>query len=581
MDSLKIMTCGSVDDGKSTLLGRLMHETGNIHKDQSTFLESFTNNADIDYSLLLDGLIDEKEQGITIDIAFKYFKLKNKQVMLIDSPGHKEYTKNMANAATFADVALILVDISKGVTNQTKKHLEIVSLFPNIQYKIICINKMDKVNFSKQEFLYTKKTITDYCNKKNIRIDKIIPISAINGDNVTKTSKSMKFYKEGTIFESLMNLKLKSQKQNKGSSIVRLVEFDGRSRRYFLENDDISYNKGDYLTNVYSQESARVKKIYHNFQQIENSNFYKNTVVEFSNDISINKGDTLVHKNSKAMVSNSFKAKIIWCSNNNLVKNKRYEFKFHSRSIKGFVSKASSTNVNKNSISTLQIETELKNIISTIDVNYYLSQLCINDLETHETVGFGYVIQNLDKGRNVVYEQLQSFEKNTYRCLWFTGLPASGKSSIASQLGRSLDKLGVKFYILDGDNLRSTVNKDLGFKQEDRIENNRRIAHIAKMFLDSGVLPIVTTISPDNNSRAFARSLFEKDKFSLIYIDTPLEECIRRDPKKLYSDKSKHVKNITGLHSNYDVPNDYELVLNTTELSVKQSVNRILKYLDF
>jgi len=348
VDSLKIMTCGSVDDGKSTLLGRLMHETGNIHKDQSTFLESFTNNADIDYSLLLDGLIDEKEQGITIDIAFKYFKLKNKQVMLIDSPGHKEYTKNMANAATFADVALILVDISKGVTNQTKKHLEIVSLFPNIQYKIICINKMDKVNFSKQEFLYTKKTITDYCNKKNIRIDKIIPISAINGDNVTKTSKSMKFYKEGTIFESLMNLKLKSQKQNKGSSIVRLVEFDGRSRRYFLENDDISYNKGDYLTNVYSQESARVKKIYHNFQQIENSNFYKNTVVEFSNDISINKGDTLVHKNSKAMVSNSFKAKIIWCSNNNLVKNKRYEFKFHSRSIKGFVFKVSSTNVKKN-----------------------------------------------------------------------------------------------------------------------------------------------------------------------------------------------------------------------------------------
>ena len=580
MDSLKIMTCGSVDDGKSTLLGRLIHETGNIYKDQSRYLESFANNSEMDYSLLLDGLIDEKEQGITIDIAFKYFKLKNKQVMLIDSPGHKEYTKNMANAATFADVALILVDISKGVRNQTKKHLEIVNLFPNIQYKIICINKMDKVNFSKQEFHDTKKTITDYCKRKDIRVDKIIPISAINGDNITKTSKSMKFYKEGTVFESLMNIKLKSQKRNKGSSIVRHVEFDGKSRRYFLENNDISFNRGDYLTNVYSEETAKVKKIYHNFQQIENSNFSKNTVVEFSNDISLNKGDSLVHTNSKVIVSNAFKAKIIWCSKNSLVKNKRYEFKFHSRSIKGFVSKASSTNINKNSISILQIETELKNIISTVDENYYLSQLCINDLDTHETVGFGYVIQNLDKGRNVVYKQLQNFEKNQNKCLWFTGLPASGKSSIASHLGKSLDKLGIKYYILDGDNLRSTVNKDLGFKQEDRIENNRRIAHIAKMFLDSGVLPIVTTISPNKMSRTFARSLFEKDKFSLIYVDTPLEECIRRDPKNLYNDKLKHVKNITGLHSNYDIPNDYELKLNTTELSIKQSVNRILKYLN-
>ena len=299
MDSLKIMTCGSVDDGKSTLLGRLIHETGNIYKDQSRYLESFTDNSEMDYSLLLDGLIDEKEQGITIDIAFKYFKLKNKQVMLIDSPGHKEYTKNMANAATFANVALILVDISKGVRNQTKKHLEIVNLFPNIQYKIICINKMDKVNFSKQKFLNTKKTITDYCKKKDIRVDKIIPISAINGDNITKTSKSMKFYNEDTVLESLINIKLKNQKQNKGSSIVRHVEFDGKRRRYFLENNDISFNKGDYLTNVYSEETAKVKKIYHNFQQIKNSNFSKNTVVEFSNDISINKGDSLVHTNSE------------------------------------------------------------------------------------------------------------------------------------------------------------------------------------------------------------------------------------------------------------------------------------------
>ena len=579
METLKIMTCGSVDDGKSTLLGRLIYETGNLYKDQSRYLENLAINSKIDYSLLLDGLIDEKEQGITIDLAFKYFTLRNNQVILIDSPGHKEYTKNMANAATFADVALILVDITKGVRNQTKKHLEIVNLFPNISKKIICINKMDKVNYSMKKFNDIKKELYDFSQRKNIVINNIIPISAVNGDNVIKTSKNMKSYKESSLLETIESINLNKNRKNFGSSIIRHVEFDGKNRRYFLENNDFSFKKGEYLLNVYSKERAKVKKIYNNFEEVESSKNFKNIVVEFNNDISINKGETLIHPNSKVLVSDAFKARIIWCSNDDLVKNKRYDFKFHSRSVKGFVSRTNKKNVIKNSVSEIQIELDRKNIISTFDENYYLSQLSINDLDTHETVGFGYIIQNLDKGRNVVYQQLQNFKDNQLKCLWFTGLPASGKSTIASELGKKLEKLGVNYYILDGDNLRTTLNKDLGFKKEDRIENNRRIAHIAKMFLECGVLPIVTTISPNNSSRAFARSLFEKEKFSLIFIDTPLEECIRRDPKNLYNDKLKQVKNVTGLHTNYDIPKDYEIKIETTELSIKKSVNKILKHL--
>jgi len=585
MKSINIMTCGSVDDGKSTLLGRLIYETDNLLEDQSDYLSKLNQkfakkDVEIDYSLLLDGLIDEKEQGITIDIAFKYFTLGNTQFTLIDSPGHKEYTKNMANAATFANAALILIDASKGISQQTKKHIEIVNMFPNIQYKVVCINKMDKIRYSKTKFFKLKKEIETYVSKNSFKIDEIIPISAVKGDNVLKKSSNMKFYSGKTLYQILVDLKLKSPNKKNGSAVVKFVDNSSGARTYFVENNEIDYKVGDIIKNVYTNESSKIKKIFHDSKNIQKQNSLKNTALQLQDQISISKGDSLILENNNALISDAFKSQIIWTGNDKLLKSKRYLFKFHSKSQYGFVSKSSNKSVNKNSISILNIELEDKLHIDTLSSNYHLSQFVIIDPDINKTVGFGNVSQNLDRGNTVIFKNLQKFNKNTYKCIWLTGLPSSGKSTIAEAFGKKLQKLNISYYIIDGDNIRSTLNKDLGFTKEDRIENNRRVAHLAKILFDSGIVPIVATVSPNESSRSFARSLFNKDEFALVHIDASLETCIKRDPKNLYSNKSKKIKNITGLHTNYDVPLDADLILDTEKLSVTQSVNRLLKLLN-
>ena len=585
MKSINIMTCGSVDDGKSTLLGRLIYETDNLLEDQSDYLSKLNQkfvkkDIEIDYSLLLDGLIDEKEQGITIDIAFKYFTLGNTQFTLIDSPGHKEYTKNMANAATFADAALILIDAFKGISQQTKKHIEIVNMFPNIQNKIVCINKMDKLHYSKEKYLDLKKEIEFFVKENNYSIDEILPISAVNGDNVLKKSKTMKFYRGKTLYQLLIDLNVKSSNKKNGSAAVKFVDNSSGSRTFFVQNNDISYKVGDVLKNVYTNERTKIKKIFHDNKNIQEQKSLKNTALQLKDQISISKGDSLVLDNMDVLVSDAFKAQIIWTGNENLLKRKRYLFKFHAKSEYGFVSKSSNKIISKNSISTLNIELENKVHVDTLSSNYHLSQLVIIDPGNNKTVGFGNISQNLDRGNTVIFKNLQDYGVNSFKCIWLTGLPSSGKSTIAEALGKKLKKENIPYYIIDGDNIRSTLNKDLGFTKEDRIENNRRVAHLAKILFDSGVVPIVATVSPNNSSRTFARSLFNENQFALIHIDASLETCIKRDPKNLYSNKSKKIKNITGMHTNYDIPLDADLVLNTEKLSVTQSVNRLFKLLN-
>jgi len=585
MKSISIMTCGSVDDGKSTLLGRLIYETDNLLVDQSEYLSKLNKryskkDIDIDYSLLLDGLIDEKEQGITIDIAFKYFTLDSTHFTLIDSPGHKEYTKNMANAATFADAAIILVDASKGITEQTRKHIEIVSMFPNITHKIVCINKMDKVNYSEETFNETIKELSKYLTKHRYSVQDILPVSATEGDNIFDKSTKMNFYKGKTLYQLLTNIKTKQKKLNSGASLVKFVNNNSGNRTYYLENIDVTYKKGDKLKNAYTNETSEIANIFHNYKSIESQDYLRNTSIQLKTDISINRGDTLVPVDKIPIISDTFKSKIIWTGDNQLLKSKSYLFKLHSKSIKGFISKTDIPNIIKNSKSIIQIELEEKAHISEINSNYYFSQLIIIDPDDNSTVGFGYIIQNLDRGVHVKQKQLQKFKSLPIKCIWLTGLPSSGKSTIAEAVGKKLEKLDISYYIIDGDNIRSTLNKDLGFSQEERIENNRRVANVARILFDAGVLPIVSTVSPNKSSRMFAKSLFRDNEFKLVYINTSIEECIRRDPKNLYSSKTKKNDNITGIGSNYDIPENYDLKIDTEHLSVLQCANRIVKLIN-
>lgn len=580
MQLVNIMTCGSVDDGKSTLFGRLLFETGNISYDQSDYLNSLNEkfkkkDVEIDYSLLLDGLIDEKEQGITIDIAFKYFTLKNNQFVLIDSPGHKEYTKNMANAATFADVALVLIDASKGLTSQTKKHIEIINMFPNIIETVFCINKMDKVNYSKTKFEEIENTLNKYLESNSFKPGKIIPISAARGDNVMYRSKNLKFYNQQTVFDFLTSLKINHKKNSNGGLVVKFIDNSTGKRLYGVEIFDMKINKGMTVFSTRTGEESKIKNIYQGLEKVEKLDS-RNAVFELSEEISINKGDVLTNKNQNKEITNAFKAKVIWCSEADLIKNKRYKFKFVNKEIYGFVSKTNIKTVKKNSVAVLNIELEEKNLVKPVNNNYNFSKLIVIDPESQDTIGFGYCVQNLDKGTFVRFQSVQKIDTKDIKCLWLTGLSGSGKSTIATNVRKELSKKGINSYIIDGDNIRSSLNKDLGFSNEDRIENNRRVAHLARILYEAGVVPIVATISPNKSSRSFARSLFGDNEFLLVHVKASIEECIKRNPKNLYNNKNKKVKNITGIGSKYEDPTNADLVVDTEKLSIKKSVELVI-----
>ncbi len=576
------MTCGNVDDGKSTLLGRLFFETGNITKDQSSYLDSKkVKESDIDYSLLLDGLIDEKSQGITIDIAFKYFRLERRPCIFIDSPGHKEYTRNMANAATFANVALVIFDITKPLSDQTKNHLEIVKTFPNIKKLILVYNKLDKLRYNETKYTNNKKEIDKYIKENNINVDFSIPVSALKGENITSKSEKMKFYNGPSLLDAINSIKFDAKKRSNYNVLpIQYISKFNDKIIYFTKNFGRTLSIGDEFENVNSNEKVKIKKIYSDGNTVSNVGNY-NIGLELSNNIDLSKGDILSNT-KKILFSNSFKAKLIVTSKEGLSLNKRYLIKFRHTEENGFIpNRESNRSLKVNSIGTNIIELERKVPLSGFDEIYDFSQILIIDKSSNETVAFGYVLYSLDKGIHIKKQKTVRFSKNFEpRAVWFTGLSGSGKTTLANEIGKQLKSLNVPFYIIDGDNIRQTLNQDLGFSKEDRLENNRRVAHLAKILIDANIIPIVSTISPNNESRQYAREIIGKENLSLVYLSTPLKVCIERDPKNLYSNKNKKIKNIPGLHTNYDVPLDADITLDTSTVSKQKATKEILNELN-
>jgi len=579
---INIMTCGNVDDGKSTLLGRFLFETNNISIDQSEYLKRIQQHflsknleQEIDYSMLLDGLIDEKKQGITIDIAFKFFKLGSREFVFIDSPGHQEYTKNMAHAATHANAALLIVDITNGFSEQTINHLNIISIFPNVENIIVCINKMDKVNYSKLKFNELVKKIQKYAEEKNIKIQNFIPVSGLMGENITSKSKKMKFYTGNCLYDLILNIpSISNNSPNWSYFKIQNIEKYKQDRIYHAQHYGKRIKINDTLVNQRTNQKVKIKNIYSNFKSVDNV-FRKSANLQFKNEIDITQGDILT-KNYEIAKSDSFKALIVASNGSGLIKNKRYLFQFDHFSSKGYISKIKK--IHNTYIYEFTVELESKSIFCDYKNAYELSKLMIIDISSNETMGFGYVMYKLDRGINVI-EQDTVFSNKFTDCktIWLTGLPASGKSTISNVLGEQLNKNNIKFYILDGDNLRSTINKNLGFSKEDRIENNRRVAYIAKVLNDAGVNAIVATVSPYKENRDLARDIIGQDNFIEVYVKASIETCISRDPKNLYS-SSKKIKNITGLHEDYEVPNDPGIVLETEKYTPKELAEDLLKF---
>ena len=584
LEQIKIMTCGNVDDGKSTLLGKIFLGTQNIYEDQLKEItiqsDKFRKNLQyIDYSLFLDGLLEEKTQGITIDLAFKYFKFQNKDFIIIDSPGHREFTKNTANACTLANVALVLVDVSKPLSNQTKKHLDLISHFPNIKYVVVCYNKMDKVFYNDKTYNSQKAKVEKYSKSINLKINKNIPISALNGDNIFFKSKKMKYSGE-TLLSVFANINLK--KANKiDDSILAVQDMSIRknSRVYYVKHYGITATTQKKYFNLRTQEEVILKEIY---KEGKKSKLLKNEngAIVLGSEISLTKHDVLSSSKSLGF-SNSFKARIVWCSKKELILSKRFKIKFRHGESNGFISKSNLKQTKENSISEVTVELETPLNIDSYEKNYDFSQFIVIDTQNNETAAFGYVLFNLDKGINVHSQKIKTFKSNFgEKTVWLTGLPASGKTTIANKLGEFMFKNKIPFIILDGDNIRNTINKDLGFTSQDRIENNRRIAHIAKLITDSGFFAIVSTVSPLEEIRNFARSIHDKNKFVEVYVKASIEECIKRDPKNLYGNKTKKINNITGIHSRYEAPKKPDLIIDTEKLNITKSKNLIIDFLD-
>ena len=604
---IKILTCGSVDDGKSTFIGRLLKDTGSILSDQKESLKNLskkfgTQGKEIDYALLVDGLAAEREQGITIDVAYRYLNVGNTRYILADSPGHEEYTRNVITAASNCDLAIVLVDIKKGLSQQTFRHIRILSLI-GIKHIIIALNKMDLIKYAKLPFQQVEKKILLFTQTLKFQTQKCIPISALKGDNILLKSKKLKWYKGFSVFDHIKKLNiLKIKQKNKNSFYlpVQLVQKKGHNTRLYYGNIySGSVRKNQIINMLPSQETAKVQAIYHLNKKIIHATEDMAVAIELNKQIDVSRGDIISSINSSVKIADQFQAKVFITSNINFSKSREYIIRIHNKETKiqilNIKNKINIDNGNelavnkltRNDIGTIEFKSFEKLAYDNFGNDKKIAVFILIDPETYETVAAGTISFALRRSDNIFLQKTKVNKSNRAKllnqkpiCLWLTGLSGSGKTTIAVALEKKLSQLGKLTYILDGDNIRLGINKDLGFTERDRIENIRRISEIAKLMVDSGLIVIVAAISPFAKDRSIARSLFKDKEFLEIFVNTPREVCEKRDVKGLYKKyKQGLIKNFTGQDSIYENPKNPDLEFDTSKEKLEHILDKIKKYL--
>ena len=604
---IKILTCGSVDDGKSTFIGRLLKDTGSILSDQKESLKNLskkfgTQGKEIDYALLVDGLAAEREQGITIDVAYRYLNVGNTRYILADSPGHEQYTRNVITAASNCDLAIVLVDIKKGLSQQTFRHIRILSLI-GIKHIIIALNKMDLVKYAKLPFQQVEKKILLFTQTLKFQTQKCIPISALKGDNILLKSKKLKWYKGFSVFDHIKKLNiLKIKQKNKNSFYlpVQLVQKKGHNTRLYYGNIySGSVRKNQIINMLPSQETAKVQAIYHLNKKIFHATEDMAVAIELNKQIDVSRGDIISSINSSVKIADQFQAKVFITSNINFSKSREYIIRIHNKETKiqilNIKNKINIDNGNelavnkltRNDIGTIEFKSFEKLAYDNFGNDKKIAVFILIDPETYETVAAGTISFALRRSDNIFLQKTKVNKSNRAKllnqkpiCLWLTGLSGSGKTTIAVALEKKLSQLGKLTYILDGDNIRLGINKDLGFTERDRIENIRRISEIAKLMVDSGLIVIVAAISPFAKDRSIARSLFKDKEFLEIFVNTPREVCEKRDVKGLYKKyKQGLIKNFTGQDSIYENPKNPDLEFDTSKEKLEHILDKIKKYL--
>jgi len=601
---LRFITCGSVDDGKSTLIGRLLYDSKMIFEDQLASLEADsrkvgTQGQDLDFALLVDGLAAEREQGITIDVAYRFFATQKRKFIVADTPGHEQYTRNMVTGASTADLAVILVDARKGVLVQTRRHSYLAHLI-GIRHLVLAVNKMDLVDYDRETFDSIVADYRAFAEEIGIEDFTAIPISGFKGDNITAApSPATPWYEGPSLVEHLETVEIANAAAQARAfrmpvQWVNRPNLDFRGFSGLLAGGTVK--PGDPVRVVPSGKTTHVKSIVTFDGEREEAVAGQSVTLTLADEVDCSRGDVIAAADDPPETSDQFEATIVWMSDEALKPGRGYWLKLGTQNVTATVQEPKyEINVNTlerlaaktlglNAIGVAELRTERPIVFEPYADSRTLGGFILIDKMTNATVGAGMLHFSLRRAQNVHWqpttitrEDHAAMKNQRPRVLWFTGLSGSGKSTIANAVEQKLNLMNRHTFLLDGDNVRHGLNKDLGFTEADRIENIRRVGEVARLMTDAGLIVLTAFISPFRAERQMVREMMDECEFIEIFVDTPLEVAEARDVKGLYKKaRSGQLKNFTGIDSPYEEPENPEIRVNTVEMTVEEAADYII-----
>jgi bifunctional enzyme CysN/CysC len=603
---LRFLTCGSVDDGKSTLIGRLLYDSKMIFEDQLAALEADskkvgTQGGEIDFALLVDGLAAEREQGITIDVAYRFFSTDKRKFIVADTPGHEQYTRNMVTGASTADAAVILIDARKGVLTQTRRHSYLVSLL-GIRHVVLAINKMDLVGWSQEVFDTILAEYRDFAGQIGIKDFTAIPMSALRGDNITAHSDAAPWYDGPALMPLLETLPVDDDQREKPFRMpvqwVNRPNLDFRGFSGLISSGTI--RPGDKIKALPSGRESTVERIVTFREDLDVAVAGQSVTLTLKDEIDISRGDVIAEASSPPPVADQFEATVVWMDDEAMLPGRPYLLKIGTRTVSAQITEPKyKINVNTlehlaakrlelNEIGVCNLSLDAAIAFDAYADNHDLGGFILVDRISNRTVGAGMLHFALRRSQNIHWQALDvdkssraALKGQRGRVVWLTGLSGSGKSTIANLVEKRLHADGRHTYLLDGDNVRHGLNKDLGFTDEDRVENIRRVAEVARLMVDAGLIVLVSFISPFRAERRLARDLQAEGDFVEVYVNTPLEVAEQRDVKGLYKKaRAGELKNFTGIDSPYEPPENAEITVDTTAMTATEAAERIVAWLE-
>ncbi|MEO0478467.1 MAG: sulfate adenylyltransferase subunit CysN [Planctomycetota bacterium] len=617
-DLLRFLTCGSVDDGKSTLIGRLLHDSQMVYDDHLAAAKRDsakfgTTGEDLDFALLVDGLEAEREQGITIDVAYRYFTTEKRKFIISDTPGHEQYTRNMATGASNCQLAILMIDARYGVLDQTRRHAFITSLL-GIQHIVCAVNKMDLVEWSEDRFEEIRAEFSDFASKLNVKDLHFIPMSALKGENVVHRSESMPWHQGGPLLDYLETVHIASDRN--------LIDFRMPVQNVLRPNLDFRgfagpiasgvVRVGDEVVSLPSGKQSKVKTIATFDGELEEAFAPMSVVLTLEDEIDASRGDTFAHVNNTPRLDSRLEAMVVWMSETPMQAGRSYLLKqtasespvtvngLRYRTNVNTLRKEDADSLSLNEIGRVELEAMRPLCVEAYQKNRGLGSFILIDRITNQTLACGMVVDrapverslarrqaSADAGTNIseqrgsvtTEQRAQKLGQKPFT-LWFTGLPRSGKTSTAYALEEALFAKGMQAHVLDGENLRSGLSSDLGFSAEDRWEHQRRAAQVARLQNELGMISMVALVSPISADREQARRIIGEDKFVEIHCDAPIEACEERDDRDLYARARRgEIDGLTGVDAPYEHPQSADLVLDTVGQTIEANVERILAHL--